>query len=317
MKFSKEKLLNILPNGKLNASGKEITIDCPYCYYRECGIAINKDNHPFQCFRKKNCGVTTNIYGILRQLGKEDLLEGKEKTLNVFNNLENNIINNENKKETQLFDDKKVEKPIGFYYKNNDWYLEKRGFVEKDFYYFLVGETDIWPKYKNYILFLIYEKELLKGFVGRHKYNGVPKYINSQEFDGEKLLYNFDSINENTNIVILVEGIMDVVNITKLLNYDDEVVCCGTFGAKVSNTQIKKIMYKGVQNIILLYDPDVIRKIKEYSYKLLQKFNTYVGDLGKVDPGELTYKQFCYVLDGLYDPFEYFISKVDKKIITN
>lgn len=314
MKFSQEKLLNILPRPKLNGNGKEITIDCPYCNYRECGIAVYKENHPFQCFRKKNCGVTTNIYGILRQLDREDLLEGEGKTLNPFNKLENYIIDNEYNEETVLFDDKEIQIPIGFYQKYYDWYLENRKFAEKDYYLFPVGETQIWPKYKNYILFLIYEQKILKGFVGRHKYDGVPKYINSSEFDSEKLLYNFDSINKNTNTVILVEGIMDAISITKMLNYDSEVVCCATFGAKISDTQIKKLMHTGIENIILLYDPDVISKIKEYSYKLLQKFNTYVGDLGKTDPDELTYKQFCYVLDKLYNPFDYFISKIDNKI---
>ena len=316
MKFSKEKLIEILPKAITNTSNKELTINCPWCNKRECGIAIYKDNHPFQCFRKKNCGVTSNIYGILKQLDKEHLIEGT--SVNPFNQLENKLIKNEDES-GELFSDKEINFPVGFQRIYNDEYLNSRWFIEKDYQLYPVGETKVWPKYKNYILFLVYERELLRGFVGRYKNESVPdykpKYINSEEFDSEGLVYNYDAITENTNTVILVEGIMDCINVNRLLNYDEEVVSCGTFGAKISNSQIAKLRYKGVENLILLFDPDVISKIKQYSYKLLQKFNTYVGDLQNVDPGELSYNQFCYVLDKLYNPFEYFISKVDKKIV--
>lgn len=74
------------------------------------------------------------------------------------------------------------------------------------------------------------------------------RYRNSTENDFVKLLYNYDSIIEDeTDTVILVEGVFDVIALTRKLNLynNPSVAVVATFGKKISDTQIYKLQAKG------------------------------------------------------------------------
>ena len=45
-----------------------------------------------------------------------------------------------------------------------------------------------------------------------------------------------------------------------------------TFGKKISKFQIKRLLDKGVKDIVLLYDPDAVEQSKQYSLELNKYF---------------------------------------------
>ena len=94
----------------------------------------------------------------------------------------------------------------------------------------------------------------------------ITRFRNSTENDFVKLLYNYDSvIEEETDTVIVVEGVFDVVALTRKLNlYDNnQITVVATFGKKISRAQIYKLQSKGVRTIVLGYDGDAVEAIKK------------------------------------------------------
>lgn len=108
------------------------------------------------------------------------------------------------------------------------------------------------------------------------------RYRNSTENDFVKLLYNYDSIIEDeTDTVILVEGVFDVIALTRKLNLynNPSVAVVATFGKKVSDTQIYKLQAKGVHTIVIGYDGDAVEAIKKTGEQLNEYFDCYVADI--------------------------------------
>ncbi len=222
-------------------------------------------------------------------------------------------------------------------YKNS--YLKSRGFIVDDYQYFPVGTTrGLNFRYDNYVIFPIYDEEDIVGYVGRHiwsksnideyndtaKRNGkyqIRRYNNSTENDFVKLLYNYDSIIENeTDTVILVEGVFDVIALTRKLNlYDNpRIVAVCTFGKKISDTQIYKLQSKGIRDIIIGYDTDASDAINVAADKLNEYFdNVMIAKLvgeGK-DWDEATFSEIYETFSkSLFTPMEYKLSNVDGKI---
>lgn len=108
------------------------------------------------------------------------------------------------------------------------------------------------------------------------------RYRNSTENDFVKLLYNYDSIIEDeTDTVILVEGVFDVIALTRKLNLynNPSVAVVATFGKKISDTQIYKLQAKGVHTIVIGYDGDATEAIKKTGDQLNEYFDCYVADI--------------------------------------
>ncbi len=110
----------------------------------------------------------------------------------------------------------------------------------------------------------------------------IMRYRNSTENDFVKLLYNYDSIIEDeTDTVILVEGVFDVIALTRKLNLynNPSVAVVATFGKKISDTQIYKLQAKGVHTIVIGYDGDATEAIKKTGDQLNEYFDCYVADI--------------------------------------
>lgn len=316
MKLSKDKLFQILDSPELDHKKENIICKCPWCSYREFGISL-EDNHLFGCFRKKKCGVTGNIYKLLKKIKRNDLIEGQEK-VDFSNSLETTLNKNEEEsdKETEIPD---VSPPIGFKRTFNNEYLNSRGFDKYEKYE--VGTTSLIRKLRGYIIVLVKENGKVKGYIGRATKDGLePKYSNSSS-DFGKLVFGIDEITNKTEIVILTEGIFDKFNIDKLLNLDEDesIKCCSGFGGKFSIHQIKKLNRKGknIKNIILLFDPDIINVIKKVSFDLEKYWNVkiahipFVDDKGNTkDAGILNLNELNHTLDKLETPLSYFRGKV-------
>jgi hypothetical protein len=98
-----------------------------------------------------------------------------------------------------------------------------------------------------------------------------------------------------------------------------DIKCVATFGKKISVFQIKRILDKGIENIILLYDPDAVNASKNYSMELDKYFNVRVGHIKNVeeDPGDLSLEELELVLNNLENPLEFKMNKLQKKSLIN
>ena len=226
--------------------------------------------------------------------------------------------------------------PLGWKRLYQDDYLDGRGFIEYKRY--KVGRTSIDPRVsKNYIVIAVEEKGELKGYIGRHYKSKkeldalneirkqkelpmVPRYRNSTSTDFAKLIFGFDEIEEETDTIICVEGIFDKWNIDKLLDLHNQkqIKCNATFKCDISPEQRYKWQQKGIKNLILLYDPDVIDKIKKNAIELQEYFNVQIGfsRSGK-DPGEMLIDDVIEVWQNLESPSQFRLNKVSIKILKN
>lgn len=232
-----------------------------------------------------------------------------------------------------------VEMPDGWKRCFKNPYLKSRGFTADDYQYFPVGTTrGLNFKYDDYVIFPIYDEGDIVGYVSRHiwskqdiddyndtaRRNGkyqIRRYNNSIENDFVKLLYNYDAVIEDeTDTVILCEGIFDVIALTRKLElYDNHrIVPVCTFGKKISDTQIYKLQSKGVRDIIIGYDTDAADAINVAAEKLNEYFDNVMiakleGEGKDYDEADFwdVYDAFAY---NLYTPIEYKLNNVDGTI---
>jgi len=309
--------------------------ECPYCKRPDhLSIIFGEKVSSFRCVK---CSEHGSMFILLSKIKRLDLLLSKvyDKELTLVNKLSPKLT------ETELLieDLPTLPPPIGFKRIYEDLYLEGRGFTKEQFNLFKVGVTKIDPKLKkDYLIFLIEEKGKNVGYLARSRKtkkeiqninlafkekglkNKYLRWCNSSS-DFEKIVFGLEECTPNTKTLILVEGATSKFNVDRELKlYTQEEVKCGvTFGKKVSPYQIQKIFNKGIENIILLHDPDAIKESKEYSLELDKYFNTLVGFIpfkgeeGDKDPGDMTSEEICYVLETLEKPLDFNKNKLAKK----
>lgn len=323
--------LTVTLHGKLDGSRKNLLIPvCPTCGKggSKMGIYIGPDTERKKTFMSHcfKCGATTtSLNDLLDLVGRSDL---KITETASFQPLE--IPDFLRIDEPEIDDELGiVEMPEGWKRCYRDPYLRSRGFEYDDYEYFPVGTTrGLNFKFDNYVVFPIIDSGDIVGYVSRHKwpkeeidsYNEkarwagkyeIRRYNNSIENDFVKLLYNYDSVIEDvTDTVILVEGIFDVIALTRKLNlYDNkQIVAVASFGKKISQTQIYKLQSKGVQTVVVAYDSDAREaKIKAAS-DLSEYFDVFISTLdgnGK-DYDEVDFWTIYDSFDkGLYTPREF------------
>lgn len=329
MKLSETVLRSLLENVTLSYGKQDLYSKCPYCGYQEFGISL-KDNHVFNCFRKKSCGETGNIFKLLKKLDRLDLLGNNGIPLIKYDQRLENII--EQKIEEQKLDlhIDTITPPVGFKRIYSNFYLENRNF--DSFEKYEVGTTKLDRKLKDHVITLIRDGGEIKGYIARIALDKkalketedklgkkIPRYRNSTT-DFTKLLVGYDEINENTDTVILVEGLFGKENVDRLLKLDeqDKIKCCSTSGAKISPEQVFKLQLKGIKHIILFFDIDVINKIKHYTIEYLNEFETvkiiyskYKDEEGNdKDPADLSEEEMMEVYNNKIDPIKFYFDKV-------
>ena len=329
--FTKEELKEILIDLKpeLDSTGNDYIINCPECGQRECKISIKKQGHVFGCFRMKKCGVRGNIWNILKKLGKLKLLfkEFKGEVADHIDISKLSIIKQDVSEEDEEVDLNAENKtaPIGWTRTFDDPYLKQRNF--NSYEHCFVGRTNMHPKVKkDYVVFLVKENQEIKGWVGRHvwdkkdieEYNNnyflkngikdkIKRYNNSDHTSFSKLLYGIDELDENNPVpVCLVEGIFDkhAIDEKLYLHEDPFMKTIATFKCFITDTQIAKLKLKNVKDIILFYDPDVIKAIQINVRKLVKFFNVkiIISNQDK-DPDELTQEELIQVFENhIYTP---------------
>lgn len=210
--------------------------------------------------------------------------------------------------------DKRV--PLGFRRIYSHPYLESRGLTYLDFCNNVIGITNLESKYKDFVIFLIdptTDLKLCKGFVARNTNKFSDKrYRNSSNADFDRLLYGFSNIDNTTNTLILVEGIFDKISVDHFLqeNNDDTIKCCATFGKKITELQLQKLISTNVSNIILIYDQDAIEQLKTYGLRLRQYFKVYVNNTNEKDLGDSSYTDIVDIMNNLVPPDKYYMNKL-------
>lgn len=327
MKLTIDKLLELLPDFKLDRRGKNLTGPCPVCNHNEFGISIEEE-HRFGCYRKNKCGFSGNIYTLLKYLGRLDEVV-REKSVILPPRIE--IFQSE---EILVEDDiADISLPIGYKrIEKGCLYIESRGFDKEDLKFFEVGIANLDPRLrKDYVIFPCRVDGRIKGWVARcmkskaeldrlnfvRKLKGkspILRYINSLS-DFAKILYGVDDISLNTSVLILVEGIFDKIKIDKLLNLyiSDEIKCVATFKGAISDEQIKLIKSKGinVKTIVILYDSDIIKNIKKTIELLSTDFDLLIGYHESKDPGDMDLEDLQKVMDNLENPLEFKCNKLE------
>ncbi len=310
MKLDLDILKSLIDGGRYDNDKKNVYGVCPYCGGNEFGVST-QDNHLFGCFRKSQCGVTGNIFKLLKKLDREDLLEAE--VIRLGEKLDIELDRNEKDEADYELTSPSIKPPIGFRRVTKNEYLEKRGFTSFDKY--TVGTTLLDKAYKNRVIFLIEEDGEVKGFLGRGVSDDVkPKYKNSKS-DFAKLLLGIEEIEESTHTLILVEGLLDKDNVDKLLKLDEqsEIKCCCTFGAKVSVYQIIKMKMFNIKNILLFYEGDVIGIIQNYAFKLEKEFEkvSIILPPEDKDPGDINLEEIEESLEKKYSPMYFYRKKLN------
>ena len=303
-KISDEDLRSIINVEKETRSNQYIST-CPFCG-KPSHFYINKKNQQWDC---KKCGESGGIFKLLRHLDKLYLLGApsvkKVDEIKSIRQIQEDEAG-QNIEEIQPLPEVKM--PAGF--KVFDYvspYLQQRQITMEDIKHWEFGQTRIVSRFIDYLLIPIRDGGKIRGYIGRYASRHVPdgklRYSNSLNTDFSCLLFGYDDIIEGeTETVIITEGLFDAIAVTKKLNlFDDNTIrAVCTFGKKISETQIKKLLAKKIRKVILLYDYDALKDIRHYASLLNEYFSVRVAiALGKKDIDECTLSEVIDVFSNL------------------
>ena len=252
---------------------------CPFCQEESLNIIFSEEGGFFHCWRKYKCGKKGNLQQLLHYL--------KEGTEIVFTPP---TAKKEVKKDT------KDEVLAAFIPVTYHPYLQNRHY--KDFTAFPVGFKGIDI---SRLYFLIYQDEKYKGWVSRALKKSKQKYVNSPDTEFGALLYGYDQL-RGGEPAYLVEGIFDFHSLRRV---EKNVVA--TFGARVTKEQIALLKEKGVREVVLCFDPDVLSTSISIAHILDLHFDNVnllpikEGDVG--DRTENQLKALISKLNGINDLF--------------
>lgn len=326
-------------NAKRDGSGKNLIAErCPFCNKeKKFGIYIGKETERKKTFASHcfSCGYSTRtLEQLLNAIGRPDLIELP--TANLDDQLETQLLF---PLEEDEIDDSLgiIELPEFSKRTFTNEYLKSRGFTYDDYEYFPVYTTHrLNFKYDDYVIFPIVDNNDIVGYVARHtwsktdidtynrkiKYNGgyrIMRFKNSTENEFTKLLYNYDAVLEGeTDTVIIVEGIFDVISLTRKLDlYENHsIAAIATFGKKISLQQIYKLQIKGVKTIVLGFDGDAVEAIKKTAKELNSYFSVFIADIpyAQKDWEDLNFEEIYVIFSNrLRTPVEYKLFKVQEQ----
>ena len=311
---------------------------CPWCGKDDkFGIKFNDFQDPkymkyhvaFNCFRGK-CKEHGTEFKLMKKLDMLHLILHGE-FLGEKKQIDKKIVIEDDDNELDLSVPKR-HLPVGFRRVDSDEYLVSRGFLPWQFEVYNIGRTRIDRSLKNYVLFSVVEDGENKGYIARLTLNDKEiskfvrrkgyeplRYNNEGGVDFGKLLFGIDEIMiGQTKSVILVEGITDKANVDRLLelNTDPTEKCLATFGKKISIHQIMKLWMRGIENIVILYDPDAVNEAKKYGQLLKLWFKSVkIGYLSDKDPGDLNLNELELILENLRGVDDFSSNVVQKKIL--
>ena len=334
MIVNQEQITKIFSLNKTGQKGWFIGGPCPYCGKDKLAIIFDSTVCSFTC---KYCSQHGSLYILLKKINRLDLISFQPK-ISISEKLIPKI--NIEKEEIKFEEVSASSLPLGFQLIFADEYLKDRGFTKEQFIQLNVGISRE-QKWKDYIIFLVVENGICKGYLGRSKkskkwielYNqklkekGIKKkYLRweNSKSDFGNLVFGIDEIVVGkTKTIIAVEGVTSKANIDRLLDLysQEEIKSNATFGKKLTIQQMKKWQDRGIENVILLYDPDAIEASKQYSIELNKYFNVKVGFIfykkengEDKDPGDLNFDELVEILLKLEDPISFNSGKIQPNL---
>lgn len=321
-------LTEVLENCRLDGRKRNLISDCPYCgKTHKFGVSLVKEHNLWQCF---SCGERGGSFKLMSHFGRLDLIQ---EYFDVDDELEDPFdIIEEEELDLEL---EEVELPEKTKRVASDDYLESRGWWDESLFDFPVFRSKYF-KLKDYIILGVYMYGSLVGYVSRHTWSKkkieaynkearrndkyqILRYKNSDGNEFAKMLYGFDTIIEGkTDTVILVEGAMDVIQLSQELDLleGDDVRAIASFGKKISEEQIFHLQEKGIKNVIVFYDDDACEDIKRLD--LNRYFNIVIASTNDADDveegmdvGDLSGEQIEQCLSMARKPSEFFYDKVN------
>jgi len=296
MHLSRKVLESLLEKPRLSPGGNDLYAICPYCGKDEFGISLKK-NHKFNCFRKKHCGEPGSIFKLLKHLGREDLLENIHQ-IDLSKGLDFDLVD-------EFVNDEvlePIEVPRLYRRLYKDSYLESRGLTKEDFEKYNIGYE---INRKDFVIFLVYHNKEVVGLVKRCKSKKI--YLNLGNLS--YTFFGVDDLSDSVDTVILVEGIFDKLSIDRslLLNNNENVKCLATFGAKLSDSQIRILKENSIKNLYFMFEADVLKKVKSASMKVDSLFEKVrVAYLPSEDPDDMTRAQVIDKLNNSKPPFNFY-----------
>lgn len=316
--MNKDKIIATLKLKKFGNKGwmtGELT--CPECgESSKFGVLFSEEGAVCRCMR---CAINMPLAKRLREIGLGELVKDDKFRYQERKELPGLY------KEQEVVKEAEAVLPFGFRRIHHDEYLESRGFTKEQYDQFNVGISSLDPHTRDKLIFPLYDtgkllgwmarsrmtKEWHKENIRRHKELGetlILRYRNSEN-DFTKILGGADEITENTNTLILVEGLFDKANVDRLgkLNEWEEVKCCYTFGDDISSEQAERIP-KTVEFIILMYDPDALKNMKNSGSRIMNDFDVKVAviEYEGVDPGDMNAEQFIRTISNTKDFINYY-----------
>lgn len=221
-----------------------IQVDCPFCLERgrqpdgRLLLGINTKDGFANCF---HCGFRErNFYHYLSEKGVEVTIEHD----NAFDDVEPEEKN-----------DHKVKLPEGFtlvtkmdVIKTPKKYLRSRGVETWQMFRHRIG-CCLSGKYANRVVFPVYERDLLLGFVARDWTGKAAKrYLNSE---GRTALYNFNSLRRTRGIVVITEGVFKCLAVERYLEGDGASVA--SLGLNLNDFQREQL--PKTRELVFFCDP--------------------------------------------------------------
>ena len=333
MEVDKDEVIENLNISKIGAQGFYTSqeLECPTCGRADgkFGIKFKDGGGLVNCWV---CNYKSSIFQYLHKIGKSYLIEKGHK--HDFNGklMISNLVNNDNYDvvKTNTIKHIPISMPRGYKRISKNTYLQSRGVTQKQLEDFRVGyvQNVLYPELRDYIIFQLFQYGKLVGWIARtpfdkdwHDKNLIdfklgkaklkPRYRNSKGTEFQDILGGLDDITNDTDTVIIVEGLFDKLNLDNL-TLGMGVAVCFTFGHNFSDNQIQLLKSKtSVKTVIIMYDEDSLNSMKKTSLMLSDIFDFIfvapILDKG-IDPGNLKPHQLSKLLKNLKDPIDYYSS---------
>lgn len=323
--MNKDRIIRELDLRKFGAKGwmRSNMCECPNCSRSDkFGLMLSVKGGVAYCFY---CDKSIPLIRYIRDIGRGDLVSDIH-YVELSEKLPE-LLGNKGGESSELI---QISKPLGFKEILSDKYLDNRKFLPQHYNLFNPGKSALEPYLTNdYIIFLLYIRENLVGWLARSMFTKewhdnnllqykeglsplILRYRNSTS-DFSKIVGGFNDITQETDTVIITEGIFDKVSVDKELRlYDDKYVrCVFTFGNKISTHQINLLKETNIKNIILMYDKDALSQIREYSVELSKYFSTTVAEIkSNKDPGDMGQKEILESLSNLRESYYFYKSRI-------
>lgn len=288
----------------LAAGGSEIMVTCPYCHYR--GMSPDKSGHLALNFEKGMAHCVKCDWGHrnLRAWLKDQKFEG-QLPLPTRDSLFKKSLPKPQFPALQVASLPPFTSPIGF--NEQGVYAEslrKKKILPEEWVSERVCKC-VSGRYEGYVIFPFYENGTLVYWQGRSADPSIPAWRRKQNPEELTLgksswLYGYEPSLPKKGVVVLVEGTLDKISTQRVLRKTkgEGYFCFGINGTAFSfpdesthplNSQFGKLMHLDPAEVIVLFDPDAVKKAKGLAYVLgTCGINARVAELDEAqgDPNE-------------------------------